>query len=522
MGLFDSSWFKKPTAKKSKQVVQNDRWDREDLKQGYSEMPLLSSARRDLSEFAATGEEAIADAFWALFRVEPELLHPAEIQPSHLVNREIISQLLDLPETERLRRYSVGDTFQSALSAATMEPDLETLFDRTRGAQQKAQELQEAMEQQEAAAQQQESVDEMAERWAQENPGEDVPEEMSAQQDAAKANAEAAQEAAEQAGEALEKAMNEAQAGIGEALKEAIGKAADDAQTVQAAARGFGLEQGQLQRLPAKRRLELAKKLNNDRFRRIAEKFGSSWNLLISEQQRKVTHHKEEVYDVGVGNDLERVLPQEILNLRQGPTRLDFLRRYSEGKLLQYEMKGTEKLARGAIIFIEDSSYSMNGDREEWAKAIGLALLHFARQQNRAMHIIHFAGPGQSKVFSFEKPSDFDFDKIIENAETFFGGGTHYETPMRLALQLLQKEYASTGRTQADVVFASDGEARVAPQFMDEYLRELDRMGSTTWSICIGTQPTPNGPLVLMSQNKVCTVRDLLSGGDIRSIFRGI
>jgi hypothetical protein len=62
MDLFPEGWLdggldKKRLAKLSKHVVDNDRWDREDVRNMLKELPPFSAARKQLGEFAPTGEE---------------------------------------------------------------------------------------------------------------------------------------------------------------------------------------------------------------------------------------------------------------------------------------------------------------------------------------------------------------------------------------------------------------------------------------------------------------------------------
>jgi uncharacterized protein with von Willebrand factor type A (vWA) domain len=244
-----------------------------------------------------------------------------------------------------------------------------------------------------------------------------------------------------------------------------------------------GLEPGEMQKMPAKERMELAKRLNNERFRRIADLFGPMRNLMLSEQQRKTVHTKEELFDVEIGGDIGRLLPTEILNLRAGPTRFDFLRRLSENKVLQYAMQGMERLARGGIIMSEDGSGSMGGDREMWAKAVMLCLLHLARIQKRSFHLIHFGSPGQFKLISFEKPEDFTLDRVLDAAELFFGGGTDFETPMKVCLDLLHKEFAATGWCAAITCSSPTMSAGSATSSWRSISSEAEKMQFTTWGI---------------------------------------
>jgi hypothetical protein len=110
------------------------------------ELPPFSAARKQLGEFAPTGEEFAVDAFWALLKAEPELLPTDAIHPDDLVNRRIAEMMAELDAYDRLRRYSVNDDVQAALSVVTMEPDIETLFDKTKMQREKAEQLRQALQ----------------------------------------------------------------------------------------------------------------------------------------------------------------------------------------------------------------------------------------------------------------------------------------------------------------------------------------------------------------------------------------
>lgn len=519
------------------QAIDADRWDREDLASQLNALPPFSAARQQLQDFAGTGDKAMNDTFWALLKADPVLIDKDKIRPSHLVNRQIAEQMLELDATTQLRRYSVNDDVQAALSATTLEPDLETLFDRTSKQREQAQEFENKLQE---LAQAIRDFNDLSDKMEGEGEGEGEgggagsgegmsDEERQAAMDAMQAQAndlqeliDALREEAAQAGSELEKSMDKGEAGIRFVLSKAIGEAADEAEQTQATARAWGLEPGELQRKPANERMELAKRLNNDRFRRIADLFGPMHNLMLSEQKRKVVHVNEEVYDVALGNDLARVLPQEILNLHNGLMRLDFLRRYTERQLLTYDLEGTEQLSRGGIVLMEDGSGSMSGERELWAKAVMLCLLHLCRQQKRPMYVVHFGSPGQFKTLSFVRPEDFALENVLDAAELFWASGTDFVTPMKEALRLLKVDYAITGATRADVVMLSDGECAVPDNFMTEYLEEINSMESTTWALDLSGYGRSEGALSKMSENKVAVIADLLSGENVRDMFRAV
>lgn len=533
--------------KKTKQTVGNDMWDREDLSNMTRRVPPFPTAREKLGDFVATGEPALNDAFWALLKAEPETVDPATVDPEHLKNLVVMQEMLELDETKRLRRYSVNDDVQSALSSVALEPDLEVLFDKVDETmkdaadayQQAAEDLADA---QQAAGDAQADIDEiMAQAKARaeaqgDGDGDGQPELSDEEQekldeanqklqDAADEIREKQQELNEAADE-LEKQMDKAGTQASTALSQAMDNAADEASDLQAAARAWGLDPGQFQRLPAEERMQLAKKfLADTRMREIAKLFGNVFNTALSEQKKKTNNVPEEVVDVTLGNELARLLPKEFLALEDEDLELDFLRRFTDKQLLQYEMSGVETLNQGGIIFCEDNSGSMKGQREIWAKAVCLSLLHLARKQKRTMHVVHFGGPGAFKTFSFTKPEDFTPDRIMDVAEFFLGGGTDFQTPMQESLRILQDEFADFGGTRADVVFCTDDECGVQADFMEQWHEAKDELEFSCWGISVAGASRYGGygnTLKDMTDGKVATIEDFLSGKDIKSIFRGV
>jgi hypothetical protein len=57
------------------------------------------------------------------------------------------------------------------------------------------------------------------------------------------------------------------------------------------------------------------------------------------------------------------------------------------------KLKGVENLGKGPIIVCQDKSGSMDGQRDEWATAVAIAMSELATKQNRAFGVIHFEQP---------------------------------------------------------------------------------------------------------------------------------
>ncbi len=526
--------------KLSENVVRTNKWDRRDFKRMEAEAAELAAAGKALADFAPTGAPLMADTFHSLHKAAPHLEDPMEVKPSHLINLAVMSEAQELTEHRSARSYCRNDDVSSALLAASLEPDLETLLDREQILQREAEKLQETMVNLAAANQEKIDIDEMFERWTGEGSnGEDGEGEGSgatagegtpSQEELEAMEARAAElqgqiddlsDEAESQGAAVSEQLRRDIPSIRAHLAQSFERAVENTRQISAMTRAWGLEPGTMRRLPAEERIALAKRLNTPRMRRIAELFGPMRNLAMAEQMRKTPEAMDEVVSITLGRELERMLPSELMKL--GTEREDeFFKDFAEGRLPVYELEGKDKVAKGAIIYCEDGSGSMSGEPEHWAKAVMGCLLNIARKQKRAFHLIHFGSPGQTYVVSFAKPSDYTVDKILDAFEISFGGGTCFSTPINVAVDKIRHEYEATGFTDSDIVFASDGLCSVSEQFKAWFKEEQDRMGFTLWGIIIG-MPKESEPLYSLAEGKVCDVRDLTANGsEVRSIFGGV
>jgi uncharacterized protein with von Willebrand factor type A (vWA) domain len=129
------------------------------------------------------------------------------------------------------------------------------------------------------------------------------------------------------------------------------------------------------------------------------------------------------------------------------------------------------------------------GTREAWSKALTLALCDQARQKNRDFHYIGFSSPRQQVTFTFLK-GVAPIAKVIELTEHFYGGGTHYEEPLRQALALMEKHYdanVTTTNGKPDIVFITDDEyGSMDEGFMSEWNRVKDKTSLRCFGVAIG------------------------------------
>lgn len=528
---FLDDWLKqggKHPSKLGRTSIRSDHWDFRRFEQMLKEMREFEAERRALCEVVDTGNGLWADAFNAFMRVGPELVDPGTLQPQYLINRTVMEQAMGLAEFQRLKTWTEGDTVSSAWGCMAIRPDLEQLYDKTKTAQKMAEELAKKMAELAAAQDAQRDLDEMVTEWSEANDPTDPDNAEQAadyqeQQQLIEAQVAQLQAEAEAAAAGLDGELAGQGPSISGTLKLALGKAADEAEYLAECARMWGLDPGQLIRLPAEQRMRLAKRMDRPEFRRMADLFGPMQRWMETEQERRVIDVPEEVYDVGLGNDLERVMPSALANLLDPLRRLEFYRDFAEGRLPVYKMRGHEKVARGGIVFCMDNSGSMRSpdpDRELWAKAVGLCLLHLARKQERAFWGIHFGSAYEIREFDFSE--DYSADDVIDFAEFFFNGGTNFVRPLSLALDRIRTQFDTEGAIDADIVFATDGICGVPESWKKDFLAEMDRIGATCWGINIGGRRTDE-PLFELCGGKVATIADILqSRKDIAEIFAGI
>lgn len=517
---------------KSRFTIDFDKYDHQDVQRLLREMPDFAAYREKLSESAAEdlAYDVWQDLYLSLWKVDPEALPDSAIRATHLINRFVMDEAQKLPDHTELRNWTMGDDIGAALACNALEPDMETIYDRLEEEVKKAQELQEMLQQMAQNEQEQHDLDQMMKDWTEQNPDGEEGEEQKNWNERMQQLQEQMQQMegqADQAAEELRNMLNNARGSVKEVLQQGMEKAKNDAETISSMAESWGMDPGSLHRLPAAERMAMAQRLNNPKFKKIAELFGPMKRLAFTEQRRKVNYAPEEIFDVELGNNLRRVLPAELLRLADDDRDITFFKDYSQKKLLQYQMRGYERVAKGGIIYCHDGSGSMSGEREVWAKAVGLCLLHIARKQKRPFYAIQFGSgsygnrPAEIRIDDFRDPQNITPEKVIDFAEFFFGGGTDFMTPLNHAVAILNEEYTKEGRIKSDIVFATDGMCGVTDPWLEEFRKAQEKIGFTVWGIVIGGGRTDE-PLSTICSGKVASINTLVNGENVRDIFGGI
>ncbi len=299
-------------------------------------------------------------------------------------------------------------------------------------------------------------------------------------------------------------------------LKEAITVAQNLDDTTQEA-ESWGLAVGGGHQSSPGRQIELGKRLaGNDKLKKLAAMVGRMKHQALALRRKNFERTHDEVFEVGIGAELSRLLPHELLSLQHPVLRQDFIRRFVDNELLQYDLRGVEAQGKGPLIVCLDGSSSMQGDKEVWAKALTLTLLEIARRERRRFRAICFSSadaPLYSVDLNTRVRYEADMDKVLELAEYFPGGGTDFEKPLDAALGCLQESRFQRG----DIVFITDGECRVHADWAERFTTEKNTLGFSLFSILIDIGTSSLGSLTPFS-DKVTTVSQLTSK-EARDVF---
>jgi methyl-accepting chemotaxis protein len=145
----------------AKFAVEGNKWDRHTRERIAANVKEFAVAAQQLAGEVDTGFEAMSDTLLSLFKVNPKLRDTKSMRPSFLINHAVAGELMKLKEYDKARNSSVGDPVATGLAAATLEPDLEVIFDSMEKAREMAQDIEQMMQEAEDYA---DRIDELMEK----------------------------------------------------------------------------------------------------------------------------------------------------------------------------------------------------------------------------------------------------------------------------------------------------------------------------------------------------------------------
>ena len=201
---------------------------------------------------------------------------------------------------------------------------------------------------------------------------------------------------------------------------------------------------------------------------------------------------KEEIEGVKVGNDLNALLPTEVVWLSDPQTEQLFYQKLATSQLQLFASKppliqekktdkDTQKKPRlqlGPMIICVDTSGSMRGAPENIAKALTMQILQAAKRKNRKCFLITYSV--RTKILEISQPHHWP--KVKDFLKNAFTGGTDGEEMFNAALHALStKNY-----TMADVLIISDFEFYAPRESTRERVITEQQKGTRFYGLQIG------------------------------------
>jgi uncharacterized protein with von Willebrand factor type A (vWA) domain len=336
--------------------------------------------------------------------------------------------------------------------------------------------------------------------------------------EAARAAAEAAEQVVQELADAAERATRTP---VADAVHESVERIAQEV----ASFRAWGTDEAELERMPFAERAAQAKRMKNHRLKEWVNVLGRFKMLRVAEYAKKVAHARDEVYGVTFTGDLHDVLPSEFVHLATEPGRLQFLQQLSERKLLGRKYRGKDKVGQGALIVLMDTSSSMRRTdglgctREVFCKGLGLAMLDEARDQGRDFVGIIFGPAGKHEVWHFPKGRG-SFDDVLDMTEKFMGGGTDFQVPIDLGVDILEQQFNDEHLAKGDLILLTDDDCAVTPKWLAQFQERKAKLGFRFYGVALGL-PRPGGTLTTLSDD-VRSITEFHDPSVVADIFRTV
>lgn len=492
--------------------IETDSFDRElfgEIESGSEEIKnLIERGSRLLPNFRSL----VLDLFGSFFKYNVLLLPPEKVKRSALMGRKLIEKAISTEDYRDLREETILDGLKSAIATLTLGGEIINWIKSEDGPSERSLIKEWELERDEENY---EELKEEAETW------EEIEKKKSSRPlKEGKKNIQFQLRSQEMELKDLEKEQKErlerVETRLQNLVRSGLKQASERVEEVEREIMRWGASMGVPQEKPIGEKLDLAGKLfKNEKLRRLSLMVGSLKEEMLSSRRRVWSKRGSEVYEVAFGNEIGRIIPTELVSLGHNALRRDFLKKFIEGRLLQYHLR--EERGRGPLIVCVDGSSSMQGDKEIWAKAVCLSLLEIAKRQRRKFVVIVFSsGETPVRVFNSDGKKGWGMkeEDIIELAGYFPGGGTNFESPLNRALEFLQKSKFKRG----DIVFITDGECDVGDGWLKAFLREKDRLKFQVFSVLIDL----TGRETLESLKKFsdkATAISRLSSQEARDIF---
>ncbi|MCI3927208.1 hypothetical protein MO973_44255 [Paenibacillus sp. TRM 82003] len=228
------------------------------------------------------------------------------------------------------------------------------------------------------------------------------------------------------------------------------------AASLRFANRRWGSELGKLRRQAYGQYLEWVERLKrHPDLIAMLEEVGRHTEALVRRRRNDRARVAPDRYDeLGLSSDLAHMLPGEASLLADPDFEAYFIQKWLDGKLMTYRAETPSKEhGKGPVLCLLDSSHSMKGAKQRLAQIFVMTFAALTLAEGRDFVLLLFGAKGEliERPLSHRQP---DWPAFFRLAQLAFGGGTHFDAPLRRAMQLV-----GGGRAygDADIVMVTDG-----------------------------------------------------------------
>ncbi|WP_019119533.1 hypothetical protein [Brevibacillus massiliensis] len=270
--------------------------------------------------------------------------------------------------------------------------------------------------------------------------------------------------------EALAAIESELGGWLNQSLQAALGEQDDETLLVdellrasqRIANRRWGTELGKLRRQAYEQYLLWVNKLKrNPELIAFLEDVGRSvQQFRVKRREIRSRNIPEEYVDLRQSNDVSHMLPSEAVLLADPDLETYFSLKWVEQKLFTYDACGwIEEPPRGPVICMLDTSHSMRGGKLRLAQVFVMTFAALCLMERRDFYLLLFGAKGElvEQPLYHRRP---DWEAFYALARMAFGGGTHFDAPMKRGIQIVEQNPAFHG---ADLVMVTDGIGAISP-----------------------------------------------------------
>ncbi|MFD2371575.1 hypothetical protein ACFSO0_16735 [Brevibacillus sp. GCM10020057] len=237
--------------------------------------------------------------------------------------------------------------------------------------------------------------------------------------------------------------------------------------------RSWGHDLGRLRRQSFEQYLKWVEKLKRhpDLLAFLEEVGRNVQHFRVRRKEMRTKQLPEEYYDLRQSGDIAHMLPGEAVLLADPDYETYFMLKWVEQKLMTYDTSGwVEEPPKGPVICMLDTSHSMRGAKLRLAQVFVMTFAALAMLEKRNFVLLLFGAKGELREQQLYHKQP-DWAAFYSLAQMAFGGGTHFDSPMKRGIELVQADKSLRG---ADFVMVTDGVGGIS-RYVQEQLAELGK-----------------------------------------------